>query len=98
MSDAAWEHIMSGDVGIFWVDQGQLIMAAVPLTDGIDDGQFVNEPDDHEPYWATVQRSHVHLWDVEYFHVPRGRVLLNKSKHRYYVYLTRSCAPTPLNG
>jgi hypothetical protein len=78
---------MSGDVGIFWVDQGQLIMASVPLADGIDDGRFVNGPYDHEPYWATVQRSHVHLWDVEYHQVPRGRVLFNKAEDRFYVYL-----------
>src|SRR5512132_39064 len=57
----ALEPIMSGDVGIFWVDHGQLIMAAVPLAEGIDDGRFVNGPYDHDPYWGTVQRSHKHL-------------------------------------
>jgi hypothetical protein len=41
---------MTGDVGIFWVDQGQRIMAAVPLADGLDDGRFVNGPYDHERY------------------------------------------------
>jgi hypothetical protein len=89
MSDAALEHNMSGDVGIFWVDQGHLIMAAVPVADGIDDGQFVNGPYDHDPYWATVQRTHVQLWDVEYHQVPRGRVLFHKAEHRYYVYLDK---------
>jgi hypothetical protein len=41
--------MIAGDVGMFCVDQGQLIMAAVPVADGIDDGQCVNGPDDHEP-------------------------------------------------
>jgi hypothetical protein len=87
---------MSGDVGIFWVDQGQLIMASVPLADGIDDGRFVNGPYDHEPYWATVQRSHVHLWDVEYHQVPRGRVLFNKAEDRFSVYLDKVLCTTPI--
>jgi len=86
---------MTGDVGIFWVNQGQLIMAAVPLAEGIDDGRFVNGPYDHDPYWGTVQRSHKHLRGVEYFHVPRGRVLFDKTKHRFYCYLDeRLCTAT----
>jgi hypothetical protein len=28
-------------VGIFWVYEGQLIMASVPLHEGIDDGDFI---------------------------------------------------------
>jgi hypothetical protein len=95
ISYAALEPIMSGDVGIFWVDQGHLIMAAVPVADGIDDRRFVNCPDDHDPYWKTVQRTHVHLWDVEYHQVPRGRVLFNKAEHRFYGYLgTVLCTAT----
>jgi hypothetical protein len=78
---------MSGDVGIFWVDQDHLIMAGMPVADGVDDGQCVNGPDDHDPYWETVQRTHVHLWEVEYYQVPWGRVLFNKAEHRFYVYL-----------
>jgi hypothetical protein len=40
---------MTGDVGMFWVDQGQRITAAVPVADRVDDGQWVNGPDDHDP-------------------------------------------------
>jgi hypothetical protein len=56
---------MTGDVGIFWIDRGQLIMAAVPLAEGVDDGLFVNSPYDHDPCWPTVQRTHTHLERVE---------------------------------
>jgi hypothetical protein len=56
---------MTGDVGIFWVDRGQLIMAAVPLAEGVDDGLFVNGPYDHDPCWPVVQRTHTHLERVE---------------------------------
>jgi hypothetical protein len=83
------EGTVTGDVGIFWVDQGQLITAAVPVADGVDDGWFVNGPYDHHPYWETVQRAHMQLWGVEYDHVPRGRVLFNKAEHRYDVYLDK---------
>lgn len=87
MGAAEWEPILTGDVGIFWVDQGQRIMASVPLADGLDDERFVNGPDDHEPYWETMQRTHVHLWDAEYDQVPRGRVLFNEAERPFYVYL-----------
>ena len=78
------------------MDQGHLITAAVPVADGIDDGRYVNGLDDHEPYWATVPRTHVHLWDVEYFHVPRGRVLFNKAEHCFYVYLDNLLCTNPM--
>jgi hypothetical protein len=83
------EGTMTGDVGIFWIDRGQLIMAAVPLAEGVDDGLFINGMDDHDPYWETVQRTHTHLWDFEYDQVPRGRVLFNKAEHRFYIYLDK---------
>ena len=42
------EGTMTEDVGIFWGDHGQLIMGAVPLAEGVDDGSFVNGPYDHD--------------------------------------------------
>jgi hypothetical protein len=85
---------MTGDVSIFWVDRGQLIMTAVSLVDGLNDGRFVNGPYDHDPYWDMVQRTHPHLWDVEYDQVPCGRVLFNKTENRFYCYLDKVlCTP-----
>jgi hypothetical protein len=60
---------MIGDVGMFWVDCGHLIMAAVPLVDGIDDGLFVNGSYDHDPYWPIVQGTHAYLQGLEYHQV-----------------------------
>jgi hypothetical protein len=83
---------MTGDVGIFWVDRGQLIIAAVPLADGVDDGVFANGPDDHDPYWPIMQRTDANLRGLEYDQVPRGRVLFNKAENRFYCFLdTRLC-------
>jgi hypothetical protein len=80
---------MTGSVGIFWFDRGQLIIDAVPLADGVDDGVFVNGPYDHDPYWPIVQRTHANLRALEYDQVPRGRVLFNKTESRFYGYLDK---------
>lgn len=75
------------NVGIFWVYQGQPIVAAVPRQEGIDDGEFINGPHDHLPYWETVRRTMPALRLLEYDRVPRGRVLYKKAEGRYYVYM-----------
>jgi hypothetical protein len=41
---------MTGDVGIFWIDRGALILASVPFAEGVDEELFVNGMDDHDPY------------------------------------------------
>jgi len=76
-------------VGIFWVYQGQLIVAAVPLEAGIDDGEFINGPDDHLPYWERVRRTLPGLQSVEYDMVPRGRVLYQHAAGRCVVYMDK---------
>jgi hypothetical protein len=76
-------------VGIFWILRGQLILKAVPLQDGLDDGDFINGPEDHLSYWDTVRRTHPALWSAEYDAVPRGRVLYKKAEGRCYVYMDK---------
>jgi hypothetical protein len=71
-------------------------MASVPFADGIDDGRFVNGADDHEPYWEIVQRTHPHLSGEEYYQVPRGRVLFNKTEKRFNVYLDKVLCKAPI--
>ena len=75
------------NVGIFWIYQGQPIVAAVPLHEGMDDGDFINGPYDHLPYWEVVRRTVPALRMLEYDRVPRGRVLYKKAEGRYYVYM-----------
>ena len=76
-------------VGIFWVYNTQPIVAAVPLPEGIDDGNFINGPYDHLPYWETVRRTIPALRSVEYDAVPRGRVLYKKAEERCVVYMDK---------
>src|SRR5262245_39427400 len=74
-------------VGIFWIYRGQLILKTIPLQEGLDDGDFINGPEDHLSYWDTVRRTHPALQSVEYDAVPRGRVLYKKAEGRCYVYM-----------
>ena len=76
-------------VGIFWVYHTQPIVAAVPLPEGINDGDFINGPDDHLQYWETVRRTMPALRWVEYDAVPRGRVLYKKAEGRCVVYMDK---------
>ena len=76
-------------VGIFWIYRGQLILKAVPLQDGLDDGDFINGPEDHLSYWDTVRRTRPALRSVEYDAVPRGRVLYKKAEGQCYVYMDK---------
>jgi hypothetical protein len=80
---------MRGDVGIFWAYQGKLIISAVPVAEGVDDGTFINGPDDHLPFWSTVQRQHPALRRFTYEEIPRGRALFSKPDQTFYVYMDK---------
>jgi hypothetical protein len=60
-------------------------MAAMPLADVVDDGLFDNNPYDHDAYRETMHCTHSHLQSLEYYQVPRSRVLFNKTESRFYI-------------
>jgi hypothetical protein len=69
-------------------------MAAMPLTDVVDDGLFDSNPYDHDAYRETMHCTHSHLQSWEYYQVLRGRVLFNKTESRFYCYLDKLvCIP-----
>ena len=80
---------MQGDVGIFWVYRGKLIISTVPVAKGVDDGTCINGPDDHLPFWSTVQRQYSVLRRFAYEEIPRGRVLFSKPDQTFYVYMDK---------
>lgn len=43
-------HQTTPKVGIFWWHADNLIVSSVPWTEGVDDGMFVNGPNDHYQY------------------------------------------------
>lgn len=73
-------------VGIFWFYQGLPLVAVVPLQHGINDGDFINGPDNHLPAWERVQCTVPALRTMEYEEVPRGRVIYTKAEDQFTVY------------
>jgi hypothetical protein len=78
-----------GNVGIFWFYAGKPLGFAVPLQHGIDDGDFINGPDDHWSTWERVQRTVPALRTMEYYEIPRGRILYKTAEGRFYVYMDK---------
>src|SRR5262249_38077849 len=52
-------------------------------------GDFINGPFDHLPYWERVRRTLPAFRHVEYNAVPRGRVLYKKAEGRFVVYMDK---------
>jgi hypothetical protein len=76
-------------VGIFWMFQGKLLPAAVPVSEGVEDTEAINGQADHVHYWLTLQRLHPELRNLEYEQVPRGRVLFLKEPKTFCVYMDK---------
>jgi hypothetical protein len=85
--------VPAGRVGVFWVHKARLLADSMPLAEGIDDGDFVNGSEGHVAVWPRVRgrwrATFPELAHAEYEHVPRGRVLYDRSKGRYRVFLDR---------
>jgi hypothetical protein len=81
---------MDAKVGIFWIHKGEFIGVPVPVRAGADDGLFVNGPEGHAEAWERLQQDDRALRPFEYFQIPRGRVLFDKRKQRYMVYLDQT--------
>lgn len=76
-------------VGIFWLFNGQLIFDTTQLTNGEDDGEFIDHPTGHSDYWEELQERGAVPRDIEYEEPPRGRVLFKKKSGRFALYADR---------
>lgn len=77
-------------IGIFWFLNTKLLSLVLPLEEGTTVGAFVDCPQNHADYWATFQRLlSPRLRGLEYFEIPRGRVLFNKESGSSVVYLDK---------
>jgi hypothetical protein len=83
---AAPEHESPGHVGIFWINQTQVLADTVVWTGGESYGDFVNGLSDHCTHWATFQQQRPELRRYEYEQVPRGRVIYNTLTATFTVY------------
>ncbi len=53
----------------------------LPIADGLNDGYFINHPLSHADLFDRL------MTDIEYFDVPRGRVLFDIDKNIYMIYI-----------
>ena len=77
----------TGDVGIFWfITPADILQDSVSLTEGQDDGDFVNGPSGHYEFWEHLKTQIPSLKGIEYDRVPRGRVIYCKGDCTFLVY------------
>ncbi len=76
-----------GEVGIWWFYNGDLIKSSIPLTEGVEYGDFINGLTDHYPFLERVRMYYNRvLSGYEYEEIPRGRVVYNKTTETFVVY------------
>lgn len=85
---------MMAKTGIFWIYQNALIAKTCERENSIlSVGGLLDSPDNHSDYWdKTLQYStqFPEFAAIEYFQVPRGRVLLMKTGAKAVVYLDKT--------
>jgi hypothetical protein len=79
-------------VGIFFLVDGEWIIESMPISQGEDDGDFVNDPRSHHGCWEAVsarleKRRHKRFGDKSYDYYPRGRCLYSRRASRFFVYV-----------
>jgi hypothetical protein len=81
-------------IGIFWIYKSTVIGKAIALNDGVEGVPgIIDSQDNHADFWEQNREYINHfpeLSGVEYYAVPRGRVLFIKKTNRVQVYLDRN--------
>lgn len=80
---------------IFVVGDHQIMIHAVPMTEGESYGDAINCPMGHEQFWADLQSQGKVPPDEEYMGVPRGRVLFSKRTGQFSLLLDRCILKRP---
>ena len=66
-------------IGVFWYHKGTVFGKATHLADGENTGcNFIDSPDTHTDIWdqdRSIRKGFTELYDMDYFEVPRGRVM-----------------------
>ena len=68
-------------IGVFWYHKDTVFGKVTRLAGGENtECNFVDSPDTHADIWdqnRSIRKSFTELYDMEYFEVPRGRVMWN---------------------
>lgn len=72
----------------FWFYKNQVL----GIVHGVDFGQvdslgLVDSPFTHVDYWPTIQKRIPELAEIEYEHISRGRIVYDKNRDSFLVYL-----------
>ncbi len=79
---------LAGQVGLFFVVEGHILLYACPLKRAGHYGDFLNYPHSHDDVWRVKQSK---AYGVEYDFYPRGRIVYNAAGNRYTIYHDRCC-------
>jgi hypothetical protein len=79
-------------VGIFFLVDFELIVESVPVSEGKDDGDFVNGPRSHSECWdneaGEIEKLRAkRVSGKSYDYYPRGRCLYSKKSKRFCLYV-----------
>lgn len=75
-------------IGIFWFYRNQVLGIAHDFdTAQADSLGLIDSPFTHIDYWPTIQARLPELAATEYEHLPRGRVIYDKNRDKFVVYL-----------
>ena len=72
-------------VAVFWLFRSRLVLDGTDLDKAEPWGEYLNAPS-HEDVWARHQRERLVPLNVEYDYPPRGRVVFDSVRQRFYLY------------
>jgi hypothetical protein len=76
-----------GKIGIFWVRKDEVLRSTFDLATADEFHGVVDSPENHVDVWPRFQTRYSDLHELEYFALPRGRVVYNQSTARFTVFL-----------
>jgi hypothetical protein len=74
---------LDGQVGLFFVVGGVLLMHSCPIEDIEPYVKFINYPESHDEVW---QREYAMKFGVDFDYFPRGRIVYNIRTEKYLLY------------
>jgi hypothetical protein len=81
-------------VGLFFYVEDEIVMLSTPMSEGENDGDFINDPRGHSDCWEALAVDPKHSavrknGDKSYDFFPRGRCLYRAKDDRYMLYVDR---------
>ena len=75
-----------GRVGLFWMFRGKAVGAIFRLREAVEVDGILGPDCDHQQAWVYLQEVFPQFVGMEYFQIPRGRVLFDSGIKRFIVF------------